>query len=44
LMLVGDWLGRMVIFPYQIPVGLFVALVGGPYLIWLLRRGEAKRG
>lgn len=44
LMLIADWLGHMVIFPYQIPVGLFVALVGGPYLIWLLRRGEAKRG
>ncbi|GGF56282.1 Fe3+-hydroxamate ABC transporter permease FhuB [Azorhizobium oxalatiphilum] len=42
LMVLADWLGRMVAFPYQIPVGLFAALVGGPYLVWLLRRGPAK--
>ncbi|TDT94635.1 iron complex transport system permease protein [Azorhizobium sp. AG788] len=39
LMVLADWLGRTLAFPYQIPVGLFAALVGGPYLIWLLRRG-----
>uniref|UniRef100_UPI00135BF61D iron chelate uptake ABC transporter family permease subunit n=1 Tax=Geminicoccus flavidas TaxID=2506407 RepID=UPI00135BF61D len=44
LMLLADWLGHTVIFPYQIPVGLFVALIGGPYLIWLLLQGEARRG
>ncbi|WP_029004559.1 Fe(3+)-hydroxamate ABC transporter permease FhuB [Azorhizobium doebereinerae] len=42
LMVLADWLGRTVAFPYQIPVGLFAALVGGPYLVWLLRRGPAK--
>ena len=39
LMVLADWLGRTLAFPYQIPVGLFAALVGGPYLIWLLQRG-----
>lgn len=39
LMVLADWLGRTLAFPYQIPVGLFAALVAGPYLIWLLRRG-----
>jgi len=37
----ADWLSRVVIYPYQVPVGLFAALIGGPYLIWLLTRKEA---
>jgi ferric hydroxamate transport system permease protein len=41
-MIVADWLSRVVAFPCQIPVGLFAALIGGPYLIWLLSRGETK--
>lgn len=44
LLMLADWLGRTVAFPYQIPVGFFASLVGGPYLIWLLRRGAATRG
>jgi iron complex transport system permease protein len=39
LLLGVDWLGRTVAFPYQIPTGLLASLVGGPYLLWLLRRG-----
>ncbi|WP_371348595.1 Fe(3+)-hydroxamate ABC transporter permease FhuB [Ancylobacter sp. IITR112] len=39
VLLVADWLARMVAFPYQLPTGLLAALVGGPYLIWLLQRG-----
>ena len=38
LMIVVDWLGRVIAFPYQIPAGLLAALVGGTYLVWLLRR------
>lgn len=44
LLMLADWLGRTVTFPYQIPVGFFAALVGGPYLIWLLQRGGSSRG
>jgi ABC-type Fe3+-siderophore transport system permease subunit len=40
-MVLADWLSRVVAFPYQVPVGLFAALIGGPYLIWLLSRGES---
>lgn len=40
LMIVSDWLARMAAFPYQLPLGLFASLLGGPYLIWLLGRGE----
>ncbi|GAB1583420.1 Fe(3+)-hydroxamate ABC transporter permease FhuB [Phyllobacterium phragmitis] len=42
LMVVSDWLSRMVAFPYQLPLGLFASLIGGTYLIWMLGRGESR--
>ncbi|WP_349369057.1 Fe(3+)-hydroxamate ABC transporter permease FhuB [Salinarimonas sp.] len=39
LMVVADWLGRVMDFPYQLPAGLISALVGAPLLMLLLRRG-----
>lgn len=42
-MILADWLARLVIFPYQLPVGLFAALVGGPYLLVLLNRRGGLR-
>lgn len=36
---VADVLGRTLIAPSQIPVGLMIALVGAPYFVWLLRKG-----
>ncbi len=44
LLIAADWLSRVVAFPYQVPVGLFAALIGGPYLLRLLRQGDAKHG
>lgn len=44
VLLLADWLARMLAFPYQLPTGLLAALVGGPYLIWLLQRGESRHG
>lgn len=38
LMTLADWAGRMAIFPFQVPAGLLATLIGGPYLMWLLRR------
>ncbi|WP_246737885.1 MULTISPECIES: Fe(3+)-hydroxamate ABC transporter permease FhuB [Rhizobium] len=43
LMVAADWLSRIVIYPYQVPVGLFAALIGGPYLLWLLGKRETDR-
>jgi iron complex transport system permease protein len=40
LMTGADWLCRIVAFPYQLPLGLFASLIGGPYLIWLLRNNR----
>jgi ferric hydroxamate transport system permease protein len=37
LMVFADWAGRMVIFPFQMPAGIFAMMLAGPYLIWLLR-------
>ncbi|NGO54876.1 Fe(3+)-hydroxamate ABC transporter permease FhuB [Allomesorhizobium camelthorni] len=44
LMIVSDWLSRMAAFPYQLPVGLFASLLGGPYLIYLLGKGVQRHG
>ncbi|MFW6010636.1 MAG: iron chelate uptake ABC transporter family permease subunit, partial [Gemmatimonadota bacterium] len=38
IMLGADWLGLSLLSPWQIPAGLFAILVGGPVLMWLLRR------
>lgn len=37
MLMLADWAGRMLIFPWQIPAGLLAALVGGPYFIVLMR-------
>lgn len=41
LVCVADTLGRTVVAPAQVPAGLMIALVGGPYFIWVLRRSRA---
>lgn len=42
LMVLADWIGRTIAYPYQIPIGLCAALIGGPYLIWLLGGGRRR--
>lgn len=34
----GDALGRWLLAPAELPAGALMALVGGPYLVWLVRR------
>ncbi|WP_343315132.1 Fe(3+)-hydroxamate ABC transporter permease FhuB [Brucella sp. BE17] len=38
IMIFADWMARSVAFPYQLPLGLFASMIGGPYLIWSLNR------
>ena len=38
VLLVADWLGRSIIFPFQIPAGLLATVVGGPFLLVLIAR------
>ncbi|ARQ14228.1 iron(3+)-hydroxamate ABC transporter permease protein FhuB (plasmid) [Rhizobium etli] len=38
LLVIADWAGRTIAFPYQVPAGLISALVGAPMLLFVLRR------
>ncbi|MFK0383978.1 Fe(3+)-hydroxamate ABC transporter permease FhuB [Agrobacterium sp. NPDC090273] len=38
LMLTADWLGRTLIFPWQMPAGLLTALIGGPVFLYTMRQ------
>jgi len=37
IMVIADWIGRTILFPFQVPAGLLATVIGGPYLMWLLR-------
>lgn len=44
LVIVADTLGRIVLAPNEIPVGVVTSLLGGPFLLWvLLQEKEVKR-
>ncbi|MFC5469286.1 FecCD family ABC transporter permease [Cohnella suwonensis] len=43
LMLLGDCLGRVLIVPREIPVGIMTAVLGAPYFIYLLRKERLRR-
>ncbi|MDP9840683.1 iron complex transport system permease protein [Neorhizobium huautlense] len=43
LMLIADWLGRMIAFPYQMPAGLMAVLLGAPVLVSILMK-NAENG
>ena len=38
MMILADWLGRTLLAPIEIPVGIITSVVGGPYLLWILLR------
>ncbi|MES1924763.1 Fe(3+)-hydroxamate ABC transporter permease FhuB [Salinisphaera sp. T31B1] len=38
LMIGADWLGRELIFPFELPSGMVATLLGGGYFMWRLRR------
>ncbi|WP_250657562.1 FecCD family ABC transporter permease [Alkalimarinus coralli] len=38
LMMLADLLGRIIIVPYELPVGVVCALIGVPFFLYLLRR------
>ncbi|MDQ6420129.1 iron chelate uptake ABC transporter family permease subunit [Paenibacillus sp. LHD-117] len=44
LMLIGDIVGRVLIIPREVPVGITTAVIGAPYFIYLLRRERLKAG
>lgn len=38
ILLFAEWLGRNIIFPFQVPAGLLATVVGGPFLLFLIGR------
>lgn len=42
LMILADWVGRTLLAPVEVPVGIIMAIVGGPYLIWILLRQPSR--
>ncbi|WP_035346596.1 FecCD family ABC transporter permease [Halalkalibacter hemicellulosilyticus] len=44
LLLLADTLGRTIIAPNEIPASIIMAIIGGPFLIFLLRRSDHIHG
>ncbi|OKL36084.1 FecCD family ABC transporter permease [Domibacillus mangrovi] len=44
LMLIGDSIGRIIIVPREVPVGIMTAIIGAPYFVYLLRREHKRKG
>lgn len=40
VMLLADTVGRIIIMPFEIPIGVFMSVFGGPFFIILLRKSE----
>lgn len=38
IILFADWLGRQLLFPYEIPAGLVATLLGGTYFLFMMRK------
>ncbi|MCN9240421.1 iron chelate uptake ABC transporter family permease subunit [Streptomyces sp. RY43-2] len=43
IVVVADLLARRLLSPLELPVGVFTALVGAPYLMWLIVRTRSSR-
>ncbi len=41
-LVLSDLIGRVVIYPTEIPVGVVTALIGGPFFLWLLLRNSRR--
>lgn len=42
--LFADTVGRTIAYPYEIPASIIMAVIGGPFFIFLLRRSEQSYG
>lgn len=38
VMVLADWIGRQLLFPYEIPAGVMATLLGGMYFMFLMRQ------
>lgn len=39
-----DLLGRSLVYPYELPCGLFLSLIGAPFLVWILIKKRKRLG
>lgn len=40
LLLLADFLGRTIIYPFEIPIGVMMAVIGAPFFLYMLKRSE----
>lgn len=38
IMVLADWFGRQIMFPYEVPAGLVATLIGGTYFLLIVRK------
>ena len=38
IMVLADWFGRQILFPYEVPAGLVATLIGGTYFLLMVRK------
>jgi len=43
IMVLSDLVGRRLFAPIEVPVGVITAVIGGPYLLWILLRNPTRR-
>ena len=43
LLIVADTVARTAFSPIEVPVGVFMSLIGAPFFLYLLKRGMQKR-
>lgn len=44
MLLLADTLGRTITSPYEIPVGIVMTIIGGPFFLYLLRKDQRRYG
>lgn len=42
LLMLADISARWLIAPQELPVGILTAILGGAYLLWLMRKGSSS--
>lgn len=40
LLLLADFLGRTIIYPFEVPIGVMMSLIGAPFFLYMLRKDK----
>lgn len=41
LLLLADFLGRIIVYPIEVPISVMMAMIGAPFFLYMLKRSEA---